>query len=568
MLNNMKLSGQLTVLFLFLGLTALGMGLFVIHVNHRLEERLTRLDREDVPLALAVSEVSRQQLEQLLHINAAFLFGETDDRGKFEMANERFANAGRRLTNVLVEARYLAQKGMESAKSEGDKRQLEQVKSIISDFQKIHADFEHLAGGIIRSIYKYRFLTKAGIITGNGNQTLAEAEQEYLKNLSNSSSSLDDETRRLEGKLKQAFDATRELSRNLSTEASREHYVAWVAFVLTMTLFTVGGLSVLLSIHASQQGRLRQRADALRTMAEPFRKKADFLLHSAQQIGGTFVHLTSNDDSRQDSMRALGSALTVLSGLTASNLRIMEEAGSVAREMAAKARQADQLILNFNEITNRSAGLCEQIHRNLQSLNSNTMQVNLLATSASAEASRQEASRGFAIFTDEIKGLSQTIVQIIESVVVQLETACREIGHGRDDVKQASGHFGTVTEGALQLTDWSGEVKSAAHKQAELIADVQGELAMLRDMATANYHLIQQSGVANQTMGEQTEEIATLIRSLLALILVEERRADQRSRLLPAETPEGGRTAGRNRLTEEKTEEENADAAGGSGGSG
>ncbi|MBF0399486.1 MAG: hypothetical protein HQL90_01820 [Magnetococcales bacterium] len=564
----MKLSGQLTVLFLFLGLTTLAMGLFGIHMNRQLENRLAKLDREDIALALAVSEATRQQLDQTLHINEAFLFGETDDRGKFEVANEAFANSGRRLTNVLVEARYLAQKGMENAQSDADRRQLEQVKSIISDFQKIHADFEHLAGNIIRNIYKYRFLTKAGIITGNGNQTLAEAEQEYLKNLSANTSSLDDETKRLGNKLKQAFDATRELSRNLTSEAYKAHYLLWVAFVLIMALFVVGGLFLVVAIHSTHLRRLRQQVDTLRNLAEPFRKKADFLLNSAQQIGSTFVHLTSNDDSRQESMRASSGALTILEGLTANTIRIMAETSALSRETETKARNADGFIMKFREVANRSVGLCEQMQRNMQALSNSTMQVNLLATSASAEASRQEASRGFAIFTDEIKGLSQNIIQLIDGVVSLLESAYREIKTGRDDVKQAAENILFVTEGTTRLTGWSGEVQTASLKQAELISDLQGELAMLRDMATANYHLIQQSSISNHTLSEQTEAIANLIQSLLVMLLADERRAEYRKYLLPEQGQQPTPTAAGKKQATEKTgkEEEQPAATAGSGG--
>lgn len=535
MIKNMRLSKQLTVVFLFFGAVILAMGLFGIQINRQLEDRLAKLDREDIPLALAISEATRHQLEQVLHINETYLFGEIDDRGKFEVANEAFASAGRRLTNVLVEARYLAQKGMENSRLDSEKRQLEQVKTIISDFQKIHADFEHLAGNTIRSIYKYRFLTKAGIITGNGNQTLAEAEQEFLKTLSSNTSSLDDETKRLESKLKQAFDTTKELSRNLAREAQQAHYVIWVAFILLMTLFTVGGLFLLIAIHTVHQNRLRDQADSVRKLAEPFRKKADFLLNSAQQIGSTFRHLTSNDDSRQDSMRALGGALTILEGLTTNTLQMTVEAGMLSKETEIKAKNTDLFISRFKEISNRSVDLCEQIQKNMQALTNSTMQVNLLATSASAEASRQEASRGFAIFTDEIKGLSQNIMQMIDTVVRVLEGAYKEIKNGHDDVKYATENFLFITDGTNRLTGWSSDVKTAAQKQSELIGDLQGELVMLRDMATANHHMIQQSSIANHTLSEQTESIATLIQSLLVLLLADERRSEYRKYLLPAE---------------------------------
>lgn len=533
MLKNIKLSRQLTIVFFFFGSIILAMGLFSIHINRQMENRLAKLDREDIPLALAISEATRQQLEQVLHINETFLFGEVGDRGKFEVANEAFASAGRRLTNVLVEARYLAQKGLENSPLDAEKRQLEQVKTIISDFQKIHADFEHLAGNTIRSIYKYRFLTKAGIITGNGNQTLAEAEEEYLKILSSNTSSLDDETKRLENKLKQAFDTTKELSRHLTREAHQARYVTWVSFVLFMTLFVVGGLFLLMAIHTAHQSRLRHQADNVRKLAEPFRKKADFLLHSAQQIGSTFLHITSNDDSRQDSMRALSSALTILEGLTTQTQQMTSEAGTLSKETETKAKNTDLFISRFKEISNHSVDLCEQIQKNMQGLIHHTMQVNLLATSASAEASRQEASRGFAIFTDEIKGLSQSIIQIIDSVGRLLETAHKEIKNGRDDVKYATENFLFITDGTTRLTELSHGVKTAAQKQADLIGDLQGELSMLRDMATANYHMIQQSSIANHTLSEQTESIAALIQSLMVLLLADERRSEYRKHLLP-----------------------------------
>ncbi|MBF0421847.1 MAG: hypothetical protein HQL73_02520 [Magnetococcales bacterium] len=526
MLNKLTLTVQLAVLSAFMGLSVMVVAGFGYHMIGRSVHRFMDMDRQDMPLTLAVSEITRQQLDQVLRVNEAILYGEVEDRGKFEIANEGFINAGRRLNNSLVEARNIIQDSMENAESEEDKRRAEKIKNIFVDFQKTHSNFEHLSGATMRNIYKYRFLTKAEIVTGNSHRILVDVEKEYLKNLSANVSAINDETKHLESKLKLAFDVTRELSRHLGTETSKWYDFSGVIYGMLLVLSAGGGALLLRSIVIIQQQRSLDQANTLRRIADPFRKQHEIVRTAAQNLHLVMTQMGKSDDRRREVIKTLTHAVTTVNNLNSESQRIIAELETHSERIKTRAENVDVAMANVKDLGGQMVVLCEKLLAQMQLLNNMSIRVNLLATSASAESSRQETSRGYVVFTDEIKNLSMDVIRSIQFVDDLVQSIHKTVTTGREETVLANEAMASVVEDAGRLIGWSSATGVNSHKLAELIVQFQGELGLLHDLSMADLHLLQQHGSAHDEVSDQTTAMAGVLDALLNY--VGERRAMDR----------------------------------------
>ncbi|MEO5331843.1 MAG: hypothetical protein H7839_07445 [Magnetococcus sp. YQC-5] len=537
MLKNTKLSTHLLIVLCFVELVSLIMGTLMLRVTSRIEHRLIELDTQDLPLVLAVSEAARQQMDQTLRMNEVLLYAEMDDRQNFEIANEGYIHAGKRLTNVLIEARHISQKGLEAPESDAVRNQLERIKSVLGDLEKIHGSFEHLGGSIIRGQFKYRFLTKAGIITGNATQTLEEAEKEYLQILGKSISDLDDETKRLEGKLKEAFYVTKDLIQNLGVHARSEHKLAWTIFILSMVIFTIGGLVLLLAVYKIHEDKSQEIRNAIRKLAQPFREKADSLLKTSIRLDQALTHLSQNSSQLTETSRHFVTTLTTLESLADQTAQSTVETKTLVNTNEHKVGDAKRSIQIFGEVSIRSRTWGEKLKKAASHLGQVMIQMNLMATSASAEASRLEATRSFIVFTNEIKELAQKALHSVEGIGEQAETSVMDLQTGHELVEKTSKTFQELADALSRLKTGAESVRETAKQQSALVGAVQADTVLFREVFSAYTQLLEDSAGACRMLRAQTESISEVLQEMVVLMderrEPKERRSPREKSLLP-----------------------------------
>ena len=500
MLHTKKLSAHLMILFLIMTGIALIMGGLSLGTVQRLHGRITDLYVEDIPLILAISEIAKEQLDQTLRINEIFLYGEIDDREKFEASNNGFVNAGKRLTNVLIEALHITQKGLENPASTTEKHHLSATKTVLGEYQKIHGSFEHLSGIIIRNQYKYRFLTRASIITGNEELALAEAESEHVKQLSKSISDLDDETKRIENKLKEAFHITKKMVQDLAPQATREKNFALIVFFLAMTILAVSGFFLTLSIGRVYQKKADKDQNNRRRLAASLKEKAAILKPSTEQLKELIDKVALNNNEEEDRVKSAEITLSTLTTLASDNAKTSSEAVLLSQENQQKTKDSDTSMQTFKESSTRSIALAHRIQKGLNGLVQAVMQVNLLATSACVEATRKDVSQGFVVFTNEIKDLAQSAVKTIETIAELVERDVREIKGGHDQVTSTRQTFTEMVEITTQLSKRAHQIEVTSKEQSALIQKLQEELVSTHHAVSHNSQLLHDGHKVCQTL--------------------------------------------------------------------
>ncbi|MEO5340224.1 MAG: methyl-accepting chemotaxis protein [Magnetococcus sp. MYC-9] len=446
MFKKLQLTFHLLTLYGLLGgglLVLIGYCLFVIH---RYDETIHAVDREQFPLSHAVTEIARHQLDQAMRFNEVLFFARIGEREKFEVSNEKFVQAGKRLADEILEGRNVAQKGMEMAESEARLKEIDAIKTLLKGIEKSHGDYEHLGALLIRAIYQYDFLSKSGSLAVGDHASAEEEANKHMAFLKSNLSALEDEGRRLEGGIKDVMERVKQLPQSLAIDSARQREQAFQRVLPLMVFALAGGLLLVFVIAGIQKEREQNRnamtGRSLQLLTEAFGQ----LQHHVHRWEPVSQQLEQLLTLQQESLAPVVGEMQRGQRLAGGLLPLAEQMEQLIAAEQQALEQAGELIQQLNREAERLLESATESGRTIRHLKDVTMQINLLATNASAEAFRSEATRSFAVFSEEIKELARANLLLAEEITSRTEDAIKYIRADQLHAGQTRHRYVAVTE--------------------------------------------------------------------------------------------------------------------------
>lgn len=505
MFKRLRLTFHLFILYGFLCVFLLSLCGYALFVIRDYERTIVSVDREQLPLARIVAAISRHQLDQSLRFNEILMFARTGDREKFELSNEGYGQAGKRMGDDILEGRNLAQRGIDRAESEAWLKALDAIKTLLKGIEKAHGDYEHLGSLLIRSIYQYDFLSKnTHLVSGD----LMAAEEEATKHvmfLRATLSALEDETRRLESGIKETAERVKQLSQTLAMDAKQKKESVF-NFVLPLLFFAMSmGLLLVFAIdriqkhrayyqHQRIQGALTSLSDVLAQLQDTF-----------QGFGPSSQQMEKNCSLQKESFGAAMTNLQEVMRLSQGNVQTFAQIQSLMAKKGTALEQTTLLVQALNKDASDMLESGEETERIVRNLKDTVGQMRMLATNASAEALRSEATHSFAIFTEEIKELAQTTVQVAETISSRMDRAIQGIQADRLHVSQTHQRFSDVVMLAGREAGLLNETVTVIQKQSDLMQDVQEAATHVNVALQTNDSLLEQIETVRSVTTPQLE---------------------------------------------------------------
>ena len=512
MFRKMPLQFHLFFQYGLLSLLTLFLGIFALFMISDFERVILQVNRGKIPLSRSLGEIARHQLDQSMRFNEILIHAETGNREKFEIVNENFTQAGKRLEDELLEGRNLAQKGIEEADSEETLKTLDTIKTILKNIEKTHGDFQHLAAALIRNIYQFEFLTKEAQLTSGDHLSIEENQIRHLKFLKSELSAMEDETRRLEGLLKNAEEEIKKLSQTLAIDATRWKKQAFKIIIPLLTLFSLGGLLLTLAIIKIHQDRDQMnKKDASQV--------ADRLIRVVSQLETQFNHQGTTGErvrtlaAEQD--RHIESAIRDISEISRISLENNEASIKIETLMEERDRnlvQTRQLIVQLDANTGGFLKAEEETQRFVQTLKENLMQINILATNASAEAARSEATRSFIIFTDEIKDMAKKTVTISKTVSNQMADALETARADREQSQTTRKNFDALEIITHKVSTVVNYLSKTVLLQSSLVKALRETAVLLDNTRQENRAVLETLVGSCQTAGAQVKNLESILK--------------------------------------------------------
>ncbi|MBF0461191.1 MAG: hypothetical protein HQL87_07330 [Magnetococcales bacterium] len=498
MFKKLQLTFHLLILYGLSGIFLLLLSVYCLFVIYNYNETIHAVEREQFALSHTVTEMARHQLDQVLRFNEVLLFARMGDREKFEVSNEKYVQAGKRLGDEILEGRNMAQKGMEMARSEAKVKEIDAIKTLLKGIEKAHGDYEHLGALLIRGIYQYDFLSKSESFASGGPMLAEEEANKHMAFLKGNISSLEDETRRLEGGIKDVTERVKQLSQTVTIDSERQRNQAFNS-VLPLTFFSLasGLLWIFFMVRMQkerEQSRNKLTGQALGLLSDALTR----LSQVVQEWEPASQQLERRVTVHRESLGPVVTDLQQLVVLADAVLALTEQMHGLLGEEQQALEQADLLVQQLNKEAKKLLETETETGRAIRHLRDTCLQINLLATNASAEACRSEATRSFAVFAEEIKELARANVLGAEAITNRTDDAILHIRLDQQHTDQACRRLAGVVELARKDLELFGKMVAMIQKQPGMLRVVQGTVVEGYTSLQACQPLLEQAQAARQ----------------------------------------------------------------------
>lgn len=503
MFKNLQLTFHLFVLYGLLGISLLLICSYPLFVIHGYEETISIVDRNQLPLARTVANISRYQLDQVLRFNELLLFARIDNQEKFEISHDGYLQAGKRMVDEILEGRNIAQRAIEEAKSESRSKEFDTIKTFLKNIEKAQGNHEKLGASLIRSVYQYDFLLKKEHLLSGEHIAVEEEAGKHVAFLKINFLAFEKETRRLEGAIREAMEQTKQFSQTLAIDVRHQKELAfdWVLlgvfFALSIGAFLVFFIA---KIHKDQErAKNWLTGQSLAMLSEALNQ----LQTACQALEPSSQKLEENFFLQRDSFGNTVANVKAIVCLSEDNVHLSAQLQSLMTEKKGVLEQTDLLVkrLNLDAGDMLESGIeTKRIVRNLKEV---IVQINMLATNASAEAFRSEATRSFTVFTEEIKRLTSSTISVVETISKRTGDALEGIHADRLHVIQTNQKFSEVVVQSKKETDLFTEAASVIQKQSVLLQTIQSAITGVNAALQANIPLLEQVKTARNTLQSQ-----------------------------------------------------------------
>lgn len=505
MFKKMQLIFHLFILYGFLGVFFLIVSLFAIFTIRDYENTLLEVDREQLPLSRSIAEISRNQLNQALRLSEILLFARIGDREKFEISNETYMQAGKQIADDILEGRNIAQKGIDMANSSNKLKQLDALKTILKEIEKTHGDFEHLGSTLIRGIYQHEFLSTKDYLTSGDHMAAEEEASKHITFLKTTLSAIEDETERLESTIRQASELIKQLSQTLAIDAKHTKNKTF-KIMIPLLFFTLGGGLILVLIIEKIQANREKNKNQMTGHA------LTLLTHSLNHLNTNFQSLESTSNQLENNYsiqkEAFGNSIVNMKQLHALSDHTVQLTNQVHSLVVEKNRALEHthiLVSQLNKDAGKTLESGVETGRIVRNLKETVMQINLLATNASAEATRSEATKGFVIFSEEIKNLARLATNITENVSERTDNAIKKIHTDHEQISNTHQKFTEVVDLAKKLIELFEKMATSTEKQSSLIQDLTSATSGVNEAMMGNEPLLEQTKALRNEVGSEVK---------------------------------------------------------------
>ncbi len=258
----------------------------------------------------------------------------------------------------------------------------------------------------------------------------------------------------------------------------------------------------LVGMRDSLAGMVAQVRDASENIATASREIASGnqdLSQRTEQTASNVQHTVGSIDALSRNVQHTASSAQTAQQLVGTAYQSAQRGGTVVADAVRSMRSIAQSSQKIGDII----GLIDSI----------AFQTNILALNAAVEAARAgEAGRGFAVVASEVRALAQRSAAAASEIKGLIQASVSAVDGGVHQVEEAGAVMQEIMDGVQRVRDIIGEIGTAATSQSQGIAQVDRAAQEIDRMTQQNAALVEESAAAAQSMREQAERLAQVVR--------------------------------------------------------
>jgi len=279
-----------------------------------------------------------------------------------------------------------------------------------------------------------------------------------------------------------------------------------------------GDLSQRMQVEGKDEVADLQRAlDAMRaglgSMVSQVRDSSESIATASREIATGNQDLSSRTEQTASNVQQTVSSISHLSG----NVQHTAASAQTANQLAATASQAaqrggavvGQAVQSMRSISQAS----QKIGDIIGLIDSIAFQTNILALNAAVEAARAgEQGRGFAVVASEVRSLAQRSAAAASEIKGLIDNSVTAVDGGVRLVEEAGRVMEEIVGGVKRVSDTIGEISVASTSQSDGIGNVSQAVNEIGRMTQQNAALVEESAAAAESMREQADRLAQVVR--------------------------------------------------------
>lgn len=257
----------------------------------------------------------------------------------------------------------------------------------------------------------------------------------------------------------------------------------------------------------------------LDSMKQSLRGIVQSVRQNAENVSSASVEIASGNQDLAERTSQQASALeqtvAAIAGLS-----------STVRQSASNAQDANQLALNASEVAKQGGEVVGEVVQTMKGINESSkriadiisvidgiaFQTNILALNAAVEAARAgEQGRGFAVVASEVRSLAGRSAEAAKEIKALIDDSVNRVDQGAALVDQAGRTMTAIVDSIQKVTAIVGNIKTAAHEQANGISQINTAITQLDQSTQQNAALVQQSTAAADGLSQRAQELVKTV---------------------------------------------------------